>query len=560
MDESTHRYYARFDDAQAAAYESAEGGVANYFPLAFPPGARVLDLGCGTARDTALLACESREVYGVEPVRRMRELAISHHPELVDRILAGELPEQLPGCELTGGPFDGIVCSAVLQHLPRHQLFDAVFSIRERLVERGRLLLSIPKVSTDSPDIDRDEHGRLCNGVSIGELDLLFERGGFQSIGRWENPDSLGRSERVWVVSLYERRTAASSRPLDRIEAILRRDRKVATYKLALIRALADIAVTRPHTVTWLADDDVGVPVATIAELWVRYYWPFFERAGELFVPQTAGDWSRQESGARFRKELQEVVDHYRHAGGLAQYLADRKDRSWSADVEGLDAALMRKLRITIQKGPVTHAGVSTSPDGRSAFGNHGGTVLIPGDLWRELSLMGHWIRDSLILRWSELSSSLSRGNVRPEEIVSILLSAPNSERETRTARAVYESHPGLFCVWTDAPVRPQSMEVDHVIPYAVWRNNDLWNLLPASKKVNQSKRDRLPTHALLRSRREAIEHYWDLTRTGHRRRFEHEAAILVGTPKPSLNRIYHALTESVEITAMQRGCERWEP
>jgi SAM-dependent methyltransferase len=560
VDDPTRRYYDDFGDAEATTYESADGGIAEFFPLAFPPDARVLDLGCGTARDTAVLARESREVYGVEPVSRMRELAVAHHPELAERILAGELPDGLPGKKELGGPFDGIVCSAVLQHLPRHQLFDTVFSIRSLLVERGRLLVSVPHGRVGDQGSDRDAQGRLFNGVSGGELDLLFERGGFQNIGRWVNPDSLGRPGRDWLTALYELRTAAASRPLDRIEAILRRDRKVATYKLALIRALADIAVTRPYTATWLDEDQVGVPIAAIAELWVHYYWPFFERSGELFVPQMGGEWDRQASGVAFRGELAALIEHYRRAGGLSQYINDRKDGERPTAVSQLDQALFTKLKDTIRDGPVTHAGVSTSKQGHRAFGYHQGTVLIPGDLWRELSLMGHWIRDSLILRWGELSSSLSKGNVPTQDIVSILLATPGSERETRTVRAVFESRTDLRCVWTDVAIRPRTLEIDHVIPYAVWQNNDLWNLLPASKRANRAKRDHLPTRALLRRRREAIEHYWQLTRTAHHRRFDHETTTLVGHPKATWAQVFHVLAESVEVTAMQRGCGRWEP
>ena len=57
----------------------------------------------------------------------------------------------------------------------------------------GRLLLSIPK---DRPGIDssgRDERGRLFTPLVPEALQLLFERLGFQRIGKWENSDSLGR-------------------------------------------------------------------------------------------------------------------------------------------------------------------------------------------------------------------------------------------------------------------------------------------------------------------------------------------------------------------------------
>jgi hypothetical protein len=59
------------------------------------------------------------------------------------------------------------------------------------------------------------------------------------------------------------------------ISTILRYDRKVTTYKLALVRAINDVALSFPG----LGDKgrDVAVPLPMLAEYWVAYYWPFVE-------------------------------------------------------------------------------------------------------------------------------------------------------------------------------------------------------------------------------------------------------------------------------------------
>jgi very-short-patch-repair endonuclease len=51
------------------------------------------------------------------------------------------------------------------------------------------------------------------------------------------------------------------------------------------------------------------------------------------------------------------------------------------------------------------------------------------------------------------------------------------------------------------------------VIPFSLWRNNDLWNLLPAHPAVNNAKRDLLPSQSLLRQRREALQNWLDYVR-----------------------------------------------
>ena len=53
-------------------------------------------------------------------------------------------------------------------------------------------------------------------------------------------------------------------------------------------------------------------------------------------------------------------------------------------------------------------------------------------------------------------------------------------------------------------------MDVDHILPYSVWFNNDLWNLLPTERNLNQKKKkDKIPTRELIESRAEIIVDYW---------------------------------------------------
>ena len=74
-------------------------------------------------------------------------------------------------------------------HLPEQQLFDAAYNIRPVLKQHGRLLLSIPLVRTDVNQAGRDGNGRLFSPVGADDLQLLFERLGFQQIGRWDTED-----------------------------------------------------------------------------------------------------------------------------------------------------------------------------------------------------------------------------------------------------------------------------------------------------------------------------------------------------------------------------------
>lgn len=282
MDASTAHFYEANAQDVAARYESVGSPVAKYFPTAFAQGDRVLDIGAGSGRDLAHLLRCGYDAYGVEPSNGLRAAAEAAHPQLVGRLSGAALPELGMPFE---GKFDGVLCSAVLMHVPEHQLCDAVLAIRAMLKPHGRLLLSLPLTRGDSLVDRRDADGRLFQGYTAEEIQLLFERLGFQCIGRWDSDDALARAGTSWYTLLLELRTQGVLRAIDQIEGVLNRDQKVATYKLALFRALAEIAMHESKIAIWQANGQVGVPIQRIAEKWLLYYWPIF--ASPKFIPQS---------------------------------------------------------------------------------------------------------------------------------------------------------------------------------------------------------------------------------------------------------------------------------
>ncbi|HSA15257.1 MAG TPA: HNH endonuclease, partial [Spirochaetota bacterium] len=133
------------------------------------------------------------------------------------------------------------------------------------------------------------------------------------------------------------------------------------------------------------------------------------------------------------------------------------------------------------------------------------------------------------------------------------------TERDTQLSRAVFSNSSTLECVWTGKRLN-DTFDMDHVIPFSLWRNNDLWNLLPADPKVNNRKREKLPSRELLKSRRDIILGYWDLIREQYPSRFTNEYRIMTGNPFNTnwQNSLFSSISEAVEITALQRGVERW--
>ena len=559
MDAPTAAYYSLHAAELSRRYESVQGGVATLFPWVFERGMQVLDVGAGSGRDMVLLGEAGMQAWGLEPVEPLRQEALRLHPQLEGRLAAGGIPGELP----TGLPesFDGIVVSAVLMHVPEAELFETAFCLRGWLREGGRLLVSVP---TERPDLDpagegRDRQGRLMILRPVERLRLLFERLGFSTEGEWHSADGLGRAGVRWV-SLVFRLRGGAPRPIDRIESIINRDRKTATYKLALLRALCDMALTAWPLARWQANGSVSVPLSEITQRWLLYYWPIVGAEGAL-IPQTAGehDGTRRMS---FRPALSALVGTYRMIGGLPVFLADLKGDAFDRSTRRLVHSALTAIGRTIVRGPIVYAGGARSEQ-TFRFDAESSQVSFDQELWRELVLMGHWVRDALILRWAELTSALSRRELPPSRVLDLLLEPAEGERQDSAARIVYARQPTLECVWTGRDLSPRRFELDHAIPFSLWQDSSLWNLLPASRQANNSKRDRVPERGLLLRRREAIIHSWSVLEQGLPQRFQREAARLTGTSAEDGNwqsTLFSAFSEAMEYTATVRGAERWAP
>lgn len=361
MDEKTIRYYEENARRLLPAYEGITSSLRARFPSVFPRGGRILDVGAGTGRDAAGLVADGYEAWGVEPSAAFRECAVERHPELRERILKGVLPDGLPEPEELGGRFDGILCSAVLQHVPRHRVLEAILQFKKVLRQGGRVLLSVP---LDRPGIDgndRDAVGRLFTPLHPGEVQLLFERAGFQLIDSWVDADPHKRPGHRWTAMVLRLEAGEGARALDRIEGVLSADKKVATYKFALIRALAEIAVRKPHLAAEGDGNHVTVPLRSVAELWIRYYWPLLAASRRRdFLPQREGDRRTGRHGLAFASPLLELIDLYPQGTGLQSYLLDLRQGRLPPSVGEVRNRVLVAAERAIREGPVRHAGAVT--------------------------------------------------------------------------------------------------------------------------------------------------------------------------------------------------------
>lgn len=560
LDEQTQVYYKTHAKEVFERYEAVEqSGIAQHFASSFLPNSKVLDVGAGSGRDLRQLLKLGFDAYGAEPIAELRTLALDQYPELQGRLFEGSLPSGVTSYQ----KYDGVLCSAVLMHLPHNQLFDAILALRDLLVEQGRLLISIPAARPDLDEQHRDPDGRLFNPITPEQLKLLCKRLAFDCISEHVSDDALGRAGTSWHTLLFVRRSAIG-KPLDRIESVLRNDRKSATYKLALLRAFCDVAEQDDHAVDWNPNGTIAIPVMRIAELWLAYYWPLI--ATPELIPQSNAE-TKGTSYISFRTHLGSLIaDASAHFG-----IADRSSQelfsvfmlTWKAGKlpKPINQQLQRtlkKIRHAIITGPVKFA----SGGDMFAHDKASDRIVVEADLWLEFCLTGYWVRDSLIMRWAELCRQFGATlpHVTIGRALERLLVKPDVAREQSIARKIYLNSPDLRCVWSEKALTTTNMDVDHALPYSLWQNNDLWNLLPSHKRINNQKRDQIPSNSLLLDAMDRIIYNWQFAHSAEPELFEFEVTRTLGefSPRYWEKPLFDHMKRKAEVAVFQRGAVVW--
>ncbi len=569
------------DPVTVAFYESEAERFANLYAIAdlksiqgvlrrwLPESGRVLEIGCGNGQNARFMAeTLGLDVMATDASEAMLRTASAENGHSGVQYQPASFPLP-PGHSFLNNKYDAVVSIAVLMHVPQAEIFDFACQVRSLLSGGGVFVCSF--CGGREPT---EQDPRLYVHREAGEVQLLFERLGFQLMDREDTADGLGRSL-VWTTLVLSYQSGGDLvRPVDQIESIINRDKKTATYKLALIRALCDISQHAWHHARWHPRDRVSVPLGLIVEYWIFYYWPIVE--SRLDLPEMR--LSKRTAGLAFRPLLERLISVFQ-PGGLNAFFAIYQSAKLSDEQAVILGNLATAMAKTIINGPVTYAGGSLEGldpifiyegrprlsrcDGPREMIDAFGFVFFPSGIWRELGLVGHWIGEAILLRWAELSQTFSREQVRMAEILGLLMTRPQAARATAEAKAIYAREASLRCVWSGRSLQKDRFDVDHVIPFAIWHNNDLWNLLPADPRVNNSKRDRIVTRETLHTCREAIVDYWRLLRREAAVRFDNELGrSLLGCPLPGQNwekPAFAALGEAVESVARQRGVMRWE-
>lgn len=497
---------------RAARFETANPTVSHAALSPYLSGRPgfALHIGAGTAEDAAWLAGRGWEVFAVEPDPACRALAGRLHGSDRIRWFDDRLPN-LDAIRRLGLLFDLVWLGFFWNRVaPEHQR-TAFRRLATLLRPGGRFFLGLPYVPADSP--------RTVPLGAIEEIERLASEHGLVVRAVLEQSDGFGRSDRRWkfvVLELPDDGTEA----LPILRSIVLKDVKAATYKLALLRVLIRIADHSASLVTF-EQDRVVVPLGLVALYWLRLFKPLVE----LDLPQAAGQ--RAGRGLGFVK----------HGFSCIRPIAPFELRP-GATFRGAEAAnladALRDAAYTIARMP---ARFITDPEGAPVFPTQYsgkpcvqhelvldretlssfGATRVPVHLWMTMRRLAVWIEPMIVAEWSQLMQKYAerQGRHVDGDLARNLLRWIDPERDTSLVRQIasglLDSGRSIYCVWTGRRLGDlQAVEIDHCFPWSAWPCDDLWNLLPCSRSVNQQKRDRLITRELLYDAADRIQDWWE--------------------------------------------------
>ncbi len=362
------------------------------------------------------------------------------------------------------------------------------------------------------------------------------------------------------------------------ISKIIERDSKVTTYKYALLRGIIDIIQDNSPYMSF-SDDKVNIPTGLLIEKWILYYYPILE--SPTYIPQINGDVS-----LAFGNLLNQIISRYRPIGGFSAFYNDLKNKGIPKSIEQDFIALAKKLQDTITRMPMKYIGRSISNDFYSIFKyqskrpggniskavdieyliNNFGSFSIPIDYYDAFKVLGSFIggQDSILFKWAEFSVNASGKRLSIENVVNEVLRSPITERDVTESKNIYKSilkkEGKVYCVWTGKSI--SRYDVDHLIPFSVWKNNDLWNLLPSQSTTNNQKRDKIPSPMLIEKRKDLILYYWDLINQNQTVRFQKEmqVTLLGNNPFSSWQqKAIKQLQSSCGYLISNRGYDEWD-
>ena len=500
----TAKKYERF------SFEEVHAELIKHLPK---KACAVLDVGAGTGRDAAGLARLGHSVTAVEPCSKLREIARkNHHASNIDWI-DDSLPK-LNKVRKAGLSYDVILLSAVWMHVTQSERSAAFRRLVSMLNPNGLLCITLRHGPFEPVqgfwDIPDEQVRAYARDFGLFEVECSKEA------------DKLGRPGVYWTRLVF-RTPGDGTGALPLLRGIILNDRKTATYKLGLLRTLIRISQSAGG-LAQVHDKHVVLPLGLFALYWLRLYRPLLDENLPQLSTNTQGT-----DGVGFAREAYHRLDSVStldiRVGAV--FSDDNLKNLHRALKEICNSLVNFPMHFTTYPGTKNQVFVAQSLRNRSAFNGvistdylrSFGSVTIPLGVWQAAQNYGAWIEPAIISEWKSLMRRFAKSQGDRQlnfEAMEEALVWSDPTRSTvyprQRAKQLIENNVFNHCIWSGKRINTKNVDIDHCFPFSAWPCEDMWNLMPSKRSINQyQKRDKLPSREILHQARERILDWWDV-------------------------------------------------
>lgn len=161
------------------------------------PGAKILDVGCGTGLKSKYFLAEGFQITGVDISDKMIEIAKKENPDgtfqVMDMKDVGDLPDI----------YDGVFAHAVLLHIPKKEISNIIEKLVSKLRAKGYIYIAVKEKSDKDEEIVKEndygyEYERFFSYYTIEELKEYLKKAGMGIV--YTNRQSLPRYNWIQII------------------------------------------------------------------------------------------------------------------------------------------------------------------------------------------------------------------------------------------------------------------------------------------------------------------------------------------------------------------------
>ncbi len=199
----TLSYYETNASQLAKRYESAKvEALHTLLTNTFPKNSKLLEIGCGSGRDTKFMMERGYQVTAIDGSKEMINEAKKIHHTLTPYLFVKQLPY---GLDFQENLFDGVYSIATLMHLTKEEISQTIKNVHTLLKEKGKFLFSVSIERDDTDQNNRDSHQRLFTSFSQREWVTICKNYGLNHLHTEVTTDGLNRSGIVWLTCVVEK-------------------------------------------------------------------------------------------------------------------------------------------------------------------------------------------------------------------------------------------------------------------------------------------------------------------------------------------------------------------